>query len=440
MSNPAMRTITRLRASHAQYRLQIATPSSLISSRSYSALQPLALTNTTTNPPFPSPSSKRPTPFSRQLPLRRDNNQNSRRFSVLPLFEASIAASQTLLTSLHTLSATPWYLTIPLFALTINLCTRLPTTVYSRGVAVRRQRLTPLMHAWAARVQADHAAAVASGKKAGPGGWTERSVGALGARNVKLLNSRQRRWRVQRWKDWVPSLVVFPVWLVGIEALRRMCGGPRGLLGSLLFGVKEVGGGEGGVAGADAAASATAALVEGAAAVPAVGDQEGWPVQDGLGVDLNSLATEQAEVQGALPSYLADPSMATGGCLWFPDLTVADPQHILPFALSAILVWNVLPKSQTSLRAVLGLDNVPGTLARWPLRLRRGLLMVALVVGPATMDLPAALHLYWISSAVLIWAQTAVISRLMPLPKMVAPAKRGEPVAVMPTRQQPKKP
>jgi inner membrane protein COX18 len=138
--------------------------------------------------------------------------------------------------------------------------------------------------------------------------------------------------------------------------------------------------------------------------------------------------------------YLADPSMATGGCLWFPDLTAADPLHILPLALSAILVLNVMPKSMPQLRILLGLDSTPeGAIgsSKWRLRLQRSLLMVAMAVGPLTMDLPAALHLYWISSAALTATQTIIISWLMPMPKNVPPAKRGESVFVMPTREKP---
>ncbi|AEO71755.1 uncharacterized protein THITE_2058099 [Thermothielavioides terrestris NRRL 8126] len=135
--------------------------------------------------------------------------------------------------------------------------------------------------------------------------------------------------------------------------------------------------------------------------------------------------------------------MATGGCLWFPDLMVADPYHILPVALSAILVLNMLPRSQAGLRLLLGGEDTQPAKAvgvKWRMRLQRALLMVAVFVGPATMDLPAALHLYWIASATVTWAQTAIIWRLMPLPKTVAPAKKSELNFVMPRREEPKRP
>ncbi|KAK4118730.1 hypothetical protein N657DRAFT_583144 [Parathielavia appendiculata] len=158
--------------------------------------------------------------------------------------------------------------------------------------------------------------------------------------------------------------------------------------------------------------------------------------------DLGFLATTHAEIQDGAVRYLADPSLAAGGCLWFPDLTAADPLHVLPLALSAILVVNVMPKSMALWKLLLGLEGVPASAIasmKVRLRLQRAFLLVAMAAGPLTMDLPAALHLYWISSAALTTALTSIISRLMPMPKIVSPAKSQEPMFVMPTREEGKK-
>ncbi|KAL2167762.1 hypothetical protein VTG60DRAFT_858 [Thermothelomyces hinnuleus] len=256
----------------------------------------------------------------------------------------------------------------------------------------------------------------------------------------------ERRWGVQAWKNWAPALAVFPVWLAGIEGLRRMCGGPRGLLGSLVFGWKGAREGGGGVAGGDGGAEppVSAASSHPASQLPGVSHpgSEAAAVEgvQGLGygsgvVDPTALAT----AQDAATWYAADSSMITGGCLWFPDLTVADPYHILPFALSAILVINALPKSQAGLRALFGLDKTPEAIAayqeiKWRLRLQRGLLIVALAAGPLTMNLPAALHLYWVSSATMTLAQTAIISKAIPLPRQVPPAKGQDTFLMLPKR------
>ncbi|KXX79958.1 Mitochondrial inner membrane protein OXA1L [Madurella mycetomatis] len=357
------------------------------SSRSFSSLRLLT--------PY-LPSQSRPI-LPPQTPKLTGHPQ-SRPFSLLPLLETSITTSQTLLTTLHTTTLTPWYLTIPLFALTINLATRLPTTIYSRLIAIRRAKLAPLTRAWSARAAHDvnkQAKDEQEGIRSAARGRTQQDLARWMAgyhtANVRERKKRFRRWGVQEWKDWVPGLAVFPVWVVGIEGLRRMCGGPRGLVGTLVFGGREAGSGDGEQAA-------------GAMAAPATG-----------------------QVQEALTTAAAaDPSMAMGGCLWFPDLMVADPYHVLPFALSAILVLNLLPRSEVGIRSLFDLtdkEQVTVVQSKWSMRLRRGLLMVAMAVGPLTMDLPAALHLYWICSATLTGVETEIIKRLLPMPKTVPPAK-----------------
>lgn len=38
-------------------------------------------------------------------------------------------------------------------------------------------------------------------------------------------------------------------------------------------------------------------------------------------------------------AYLPVPSMQTGGMLWFPDLTAADPFYILPLAVTGTMFF-----------------------------------------------------------------------------------------------------
>ncbi|KAL2197141.1 hypothetical protein P885DRAFT_35964 [Corynascus similis CBS 632.67] len=398
-----MRTIPRPQIGRDVPRFRFVTPSTPVS-RSYSSLRPPTLIHKSSN-------NKRPTLLSTSAKAALSHHHNHQRpFSLLPLVDSSVAASQTLLTTLHTATVTPWYLTIPLFAAALSLTARLPTTVYVRRLAVRRARLAPLSAAWAARARAD---AGAGPNARDPERWAAES--ARGA--ARARREMERRWGVQAWKNYAPALAVFPIWLMGIEGLRRMCGGPLGLLGSMLFGWKKGG------------------------TTDAAGQGLGHAPEGGLGSGLGAIdSTSLATAQETVTRYVADHSFATGGCLWFPDLTAADPYHILPFALSAILVWNMLPKSQAGFRTLFGLDNAPAAVAvqsevKWPLRLQRGLLMVALAAGPLTMDLPAALHLYWISSAVMTSAQTAIIAKIMPLPRTVPPARGQDTFLIQPTRE-----
>ncbi|KAL2265741.1 hypothetical protein VTJ83DRAFT_6841 [Remersonia thermophila] len=356
-----------------------------------------------------SSSSQRPRlPSSPRSPLLlRQTRPMSGVSALAPVLDSAVTLAQSTLQLYHALPL-PWYLAIPLFAGTLSLVTRLPTTVYARRIAIRRTMLAPLARAWAVRIKEETeevlirrrsaaTAAVAAAAAAKGAGGDEDAGGEIAekALGFETQSERNKRWGVQAWKDWVPSLTVFPVWLVGIEGVRRMCGGPRGWLGALIFGAT------GGDEGAAAAAAVAAASSSSSSAVAAASSSSGL--------------------------YVADASMTTGGCLWFTDLTAADPYHVLPFALSAILVLNVVPKSKQMWEVLLatgtGSDQMPSP-TDWRVRLQRGLLVVALAVGPVTMDLPAALHLYWIASASLSWVQTNLIWRAMPLPKMPPPATK----------------
>ncbi|KAK3900631.1 putative mitochondrial export translocase oxa2 protein [Staphylotrichum tortipilum] len=376
---PAMRALAQLRPAHGPARLYLSPPLRI------------------SLPVLPRPT----TPPRHPLHLTPH-----RAFSIAPLIDSGVTAAGTLLTTVHAAAHTPWFLTIPLFTLAIHLATRLPSLIYTRTISRRRQQLAPLLSArGAVRV----AELVRIGQQAAAAGNITQPRLAMLQEAQRAMMSYQRplfkRWGLQSWKLVAVPLTVIPFWLCGIEALRRMCGGPRGMLGSMLFGVGK-GAGEGG--------AAAAAAAEGTVAV--------------------------ADTQTALTSYVADTSMATGGCLWFPDLTAADPLHILPFALSAILLINVLPRTVPALISLGNGDHPSATHEtmppnRWQVRVQRGMLIMALAVGPVTMDLPAALHLYWISSAALTSVSSLLVTRLMP--PIRKPADTRLPEAKQPEARKP---
>ena len=430
-----MRTLTRLRVRPVPCQFQ----SSLSSRRHYSLL----LTSTTrTRTTLTTPTIRRPTLFH----LHPKTPIQNRTFSLIPLLETAVTASQSALTSLHTLTSTPWYLTIPLFALALNLVTRLPSAIYTRRLVVSRAKLNPLSMAYGARARHDLAKEATAGAKAATEGGTGTGM-ALGqaklmARYMKMnraeAKERDKRWGTQTWKGYAPALGVFPVWMLGIEALRRMCGGPWGLVGRVMFGLKAVeeGGegmkGEGGVVVGG----------EGQGVIQDTALAAGSGAESSVSAAAPAATALEAPQEGLLAaSTHVDLTMATEGCLWFPDLLVADPYHILPIALSVIMVANVLPKSAAGLRALANMNQKAGVVMvqnKWQLRFQRVLLVVAALIGPLTMYLPAALHLYWVSSATLTLIETSVIAWLMPLPKIAPPAKGIEDIFVMPKREEAK--
>jgi inner membrane protein COX18 len=112
-------------------------------------------------------------------------------------------------------------------------------------------------------------------------------------------------------------------------------------------------------------------------------------------------------ISAGIPKEL---SLATEGALWFPDLLVPDPQLILPFLLSGAVFLN--------------LTNARGRAANqavWQRRLQRSLKLVALALGPLTLQVPSAMLVYWISSSLLAYVQAVILDRAMPMPPAIKP-------------------
>ncbi|KAH7389595.1 60Kd inner membrane protein-domain-containing protein [Phaeosphaeria sp. MPI-PUGE-AT-0046c] len=114
-----------------------------------------------------------------------------------------------------------------------------------------------------------------------------------------------------------------------------------------------------------------------------------------------------------------EPSLATEGILWFPDLLIPDPTGVLPFIVSGLMFTNIYMSK-----------NTVQSDATWPGAIRKILLGVSLLVGPLCQDLPAALMLYWASStsSVMIW--NAWLNRRYPAPQGFTACKR--PLQILP--------
>ncbi|KAI0856569.1 hypothetical protein F4860DRAFT_400545 [Xylaria cubensis] len=290
----------------------------------------------------------------------------------------AIEGTQNLIIETHTISGLPWFLTIPLVAFAVGAVFRLPFQVYTQRILRRRTESGPLLQAWNARLQDD----VSREEVA-----RSQNLSEVQKRQDRVLRRIYRKLGLQEWRLY-SGVASFPVWLLAIDGVRRLCGGPRGLIGSLIAGPAG-----------DTMDSATLAPADDI--VDAVADP----------ATLSSVA-ETARTAVAV----VDPSLRIEGCLWFTDLTVADPYHVLPLLLSATLVYNLLPKSgeQFSDRLRVAMGRRPRSVHAQTLsgaghRIRLGerakatfyvsMVGLAAVIGPATLDLPAALHLYWLASS-----------------------------------------
>lgn len=327
--------------------------------------------------------------------------QGRRRLHIAPLLQASVEGTEQLITTFHTVTGTPWYVTLPLVALGVNTVFRLPFIVYARKIGQRRGKLAPVLQAWYANiVRTVEREPIPPSKKAKE----------VSSRFNKTSKRIYKEWGLQQWRM-QGSLFSLPFWLVAIESIRRLCGGPRGLIGTFVFGKKEVVNGN--VVAATASASNPAEVIS---------------------------AMDVATVEGAtapgvtdLAIGAADPTLAMGGCLWFPNLMESDPLHILPCLLSAMLVVNILSGTRGNRLALFGLQDqkpeggsgsgskktaskqgVASVESPGRRGLQRGLIILSLMVGPATLDLPAALHLYWLSSAGFSYLLHEGLRRLIP--------------------------
>lgn len=294
------------------------------------------------------------------------------------LVESSVAATHAALASFHSVNGLPWYVVFPLAAVFVRSTLILPLTLV--GARNRQQRAQLRPKVLEARPELERKI-IAEYNHLGPEACTRRLSQAL-ARKQKEL---EQQAGIGRWQAWVPWAQL-PIWLVLVETIRRMCRAQQGLLGA--FG------------GSNAPAQSTAD----ASLAPSTTDISS--LEDG---DLSTVSV--SETANYNPLY--EPSLGLEGCLWFPDLLVPDPQLILPFAVSGIMFTSIWWEEQKVKKAGV---SVP----RWSRGLTRGLKIVTLAIGPLTLHLPAAVHLYWVASASTALLQKSAADMIYPIPRLAS--------------------
>lgn len=310
-----------------------------------------------------------------------------RQFSAGDVAGGLLKSSEFLITNIHEVTGTPWFISIPLVAIVVGTTIRLPLSLYTHQMARKRASLVPLIQAETAMVGL---------------GLRKKAASDLMGTVRKAMKKRTKNlfatFAINERNSVFGGLLSLPIFVSNIEVLRRMCGGPRGLLGSLIF---------------SSSTSATAAKTTSGASTAVAADLSST-------TDLASAATP------------LDPSLATGGCLWFPDLLVPDPYHILPMAVSAVLVMHTIPDNWAATRELFGLSPVAGNKNavlfgqnRTRRIIQRTMLVASLAIGPVTMDLPCALHVYWLASASFSLAVRKAINYFLPLPKQTVRPCRG---------------
>ncbi|XP_030018227.1 mitochondrial inner membrane protein OXA1L isoform X5 [Sphaeramia orbicularis] len=119
-------------------------------------------------------------------------------------------------------------------------------------------------------------------------------------------------------------------------------------------------------------------------------------------------------------SYLPVPSLQTGGVLWFPDLTVADPYYILPLAVTGTMFFIL------ELGAESGIDN-PNLRA-----MKTVFRIMPLVILPLTINFPTAVFTYWLTSNCFSLGQVALLRHPEVRKRLRIPERIQHPASALP--------
>ncbi|KAK0674738.1 hypothetical protein QBC41DRAFT_309459 [Cercophora samala] len=405
----AMRAIAHLRAVRGPGALSISPSLTAERARTIpSAIRTFSLAhNRASHPAFTSPVSFTPLrPGTRLLQHKLNattTQPQTRSFSVINAFDTAIYNAQEYLLFLHSSLGIPWYLTIPLFAISLNALFRLPINIYIQKIARRQAKLQYLSHVFTTH-EVFSSLSRNPPEKANQMGDQRKRFAELKAKASKTF---QRRWKLESWRAIAASLASIPIWLLGIEAVRRQCMTTGGLLGVILnlFREKKVTG----------EAAGTVELAN-SAMKPTIPPPPPPPLD-------NTLTEAISSTQDIASTAAATTQPAMEGILWIPDFALADPYHILPFALSAVLVANVIPKNKAQLARLVGTTPPADSPMEETTTFKQRLLVAgtrmnflfSVIVGPMTMGLPAAMHLYWITSSLINQASKRLVNWYWPV-------------------------
>ncbi|KAM9335435.1 mitochondrial inner membrane protein OXA1L [Symphorus nematophorus] len=119
-------------------------------------------------------------------------------------------------------------------------------------------------------------------------------------------------------------------------------------------------------------------------------------------------------------AYLPVPSLQTGGLLWFPDLTAADPFYILPLAVTGTMFFVM------ELGAESGIDN-PNLRA-----MKTVFRIMPLVILPLTINFPTAVFTYWLTSNCFSLGQVALLRHPLIRERLKIPVRIQHPSSALP--------
>ncbi|PVI07763.1 hypothetical protein DM02DRAFT_608374 [Periconia macrospinosa] len=292
-----------------------------------------------------------------QITLRsRAFHATARREDVTAVF---LSLPHSLLTALH--EVMPWYAAIPASAVVMRGLLLWGLGLRSREVTVRFIGTEPLRNALRhQKIYEMRNEPVAED--------TSKDMKNIQAALKKEVRQLDRRWDCSLRKQLVWGISSLPVYLVMSEVIRRMGDMKNGILGMM------------------------------------------W-----IGMGLKDPDTSLHGVSLGTNEWY-EPTFATEGMLWFPNLLEPDPNGYLPFIVSALMLFNVLTKGgKVQFRAD------PGPIQR---AVRGVLIVVSLSVGVVCQEVPAGLMLYWATSTSTVILSNWFMDIKYPVPKGLNRCKR----------------
>ena len=255
----------------------------------------------------------------------------------------------------------PWYATIPLAAFIVRGLLVTTAGSYVRALTARYIGTQPVRQALAYQKRNQ---LMLQGGYSNP----KEARTTIASAIKKETSALDKRWDCSIWGQVNWTLAQIPIFFTMAEVIRQMCGTRDGLVG---MGLHSLG------------------LKSGAESV------HGVTISD--------------------PNPWFQPSLASEGALWFPDLLSPDP--FLPFIVSGLMFTNIWLSNN-------GMTANPLQIPRFSRMLKGFLMGLSLMIGPLCQDLPAALTLYWASSTTSVIMWNWWLDRKYPAPRDFMACKR----------------
>lgn len=260
----------------------------------------------------------------------------------------------------HSLTGLPWAYSLPLTAVIVRLFVAMPLQIYTKKQARKERDLVPLLQSW----KVFYKNQIKKNSLSSDSAPISEIMPILSKQVTDKRRELYKNWKVARFYKFA-NLLQLPVWLSVMESIRNMCGDDRGLLrfvGSVI---------------------------------------RNW--------------FHPGEAFKAIPLE-AEPSLATEGAFWFPDLLAGDPTGALPALLTASIILNIRTGWKTmSLRETADLPRPEMILKLFPIFLKGLMNTLAVYIGCSAWagGLPSALIVYWVTSTNVATLQTVFLDKYM---------------------------